>query len=82
MSEVTQRWSKEGEFAEALQNGTTLGQQLAAKEAENAELRAALEAAANALAWAERRMACEDYAGVIANDERNARAALGSDRHD
>ena len=51
-------------------------------QAEIEALRAALEAAANALAWAERRMACKDYAEVIANDERNACAALGSDRNE
>ena len=57
---------------------TTAQTEAAAMVARVAELEGALLAAANALAWAERRMACPAYAEVIANDERNARAALGS----
>ena len=51
---------------------------LTTAQAEIEALRSALETAVNALAWAERRMACKEYAKVIANDERNARATLGA----
>ena len=57
----------------------TVEAELTANERKVDALLAALEAAANALAWAERRMACPAYAEVIANDERNARAALTGD---
>jgi hypothetical protein len=43
---------------------------------ERDELLDALRTAANALDWAERRMACKEYAEVIANDTRNARALI------
>lgn len=74
MSEVTQRWSKEGEFAEALQNGTTLEQQLAAKEAENAELRAMIATLGENAA-----KAAKEYSELIAAEREKAekfRAAL------
>lgn len=57
----------------------TVEAELTANERKVDALLVALEAAANALAWAERRMACPAYAEVIANDERNARAALLGD---
>jgi hypothetical protein len=39
MKEVTQRWSKEGEFADALANGTTLEQHLQTTRTELAALK-------------------------------------------
>lgn len=41
---MERRWSKEGEFADALSKGTTLEQQLTTAQAEAAALRAEVEA--------------------------------------
>ena len=52
--------------------------EIATLRAELAAAREALETAERVMLWAERRMACEDYAKVIANDARNIRAMLAA----